>query len=105
MQTAPLLRFTQRVIDEVHSILREKYKVPVNPDMPVRYYLKSTHDERLDELGEALYRMTRGKYRECAVCGGQIPDEVHMVSVTAKVCSACVPAGHPNLYQPGIGEA
>lgn len=37
MQTTPLLRFTQKVVGEIHSIVRDKYHVPVNPDVPVRY--------------------------------------------------------------------
>lgn len=105
MQTAPLLRFTQKVVGEIHSILRDKYHVPVNPDVPVRYYLTAMRDERLEELKEALGRMTRGKYRECEICGGQIPDEVHFLSVTAKVCRPCEPSAYPMVYQPGLRAA
>ncbi|MEO8166946.1 MAG: hypothetical protein ABI623_01775 [bacterium] len=102
MHTAPLLRFTQKVVGEIHSILREKYHMAVNPDVPVRYYLTAMRDERLEELQGALGRITRGKYRECEICGGQIPDEWHILSVTAKVCRSCNPAVYPLVYQPGV---
>ncbi len=102
MQTAPLLRFTQKVVGEIHSILRDKYQVSVNPDVPVRYYLTAMRDERLEELEQALGRMTRGKYRECEICGGRIPDELHILSVTARVCRSCNPSAYPMVYEPRV---
>jgi RNA polymerase-binding transcription factor DksA len=77
---------------EVRKILRDHYRVEVDKETPVRYYLDFKNDERLVELKEALERIDRGKFGVCLSCGG--PIEIHTLKASPGVqfCDNCLDA-------------
>jgi RNA polymerase-binding transcription factor DksA len=77
---------------EVRRILRDHYKVEVDKETPVRYYLDFKSDERLVELRDALDRIDQGKFGVCLSCGG--PIEIHLLKSSPGVqfCENCLDA-------------
>ena len=77
---------------EVRRILRDHYKVEVDKETPVRYYLDFKSDTRLVELRDALERIDRGKFGVCLSCGG--PIEIHILKSSPGVqfCGTCLDA-------------
>jgi RNA polymerase-binding transcription factor DksA len=77
---------------EVRRILRDHYKLEVDKETPVEYYLDFKSDERLLELRDALDRIDRGKFGVCLSCGG--PIEIHILKSSPGVqfCETCLEA-------------
>ena len=51
--------------------------------------LQDTFKERLNNIENALDKITRGEYGKCEQCGQDIPLEVLKVNPESRLCKAC----------------
>jgi RNA polymerase-binding transcription factor DksA len=69
----------------------------------VRAVLTAGAKQALSEIDAALFRISRGRYGLCEICGHQIP--VHQLEAipTTRLCPRCEHRRHGSLQPPPIG--
>ncbi|MBU6500474.1 MAG: TraR/DksA family transcriptional regulator [Patescibacteria group bacterium] len=58
-------------------------------EMTNQLALDQDFKNRLEEINEALEKITNGKYGICENCGGEIGDKVLSVSPESRLCQNC----------------
>lgn len=89
MRAVHCRRIRRLVENELADILKERYALETEPEVPITYYLDFKTDERLLELQNVLERLDRGAYGRCISCGTDIRMMVLTAMPETRFCEPC----------------
>jgi|GEM_PF-5983881 RNA polymerase-binding transcription factor DksA len=90
MKPEDLSLFEKLVIEKMSHILYQRHHVStVEEKSKVVEACSMFDDADLNELSFALRRIEKGTYGQCVICRHDIPSDVLMKNLTARLCPSC----------------